>query len=164
MWNMIWPLLIVVGANTIYNISTKSTPSDVNAFASLATSYFIAMLGSVVMFFFTADSKNLLMEISKTNWSALALGIAIVGLEFGYICIYRAGWKIGVASLVANISLACVLLLIGLFVYKEVITLKQLLGMGICAIGLMLIVKGKIRSLDMRDLIYVLCCHYLGEN
>jgi dephospho-CoA kinase len=26
-------------------------------------------------------------------------------------------------------------------VYKEVITLKQLLGMGICAIGLMLIVK-----------------------
>ena len=141
MWNMIWPLLVVVGANTIYNISTKSTPSDVNAFASLATSYFIAMLGSVVMFFLTSDSKNLLVEISKTNWSALALGIAIVGLEFGYICIYRAGWKIGVASLVANISLACVLLLVGLFVYKEVITLKQLLGMGICAIGLMLIVK-----------------------
>jgi drug/metabolite transporter (DMT)-like permease len=141
MWNMIWPLLVVVGANTIYNISTKSTPSDVNAFASLATSYFIAMLGSVVMFFITSDSKNLLVEISKTNWSALALGIAIVGLEFGYICIYRAGWKIGVASLVANISLACVLLLVGLFVYKEVITLKQLLGMGICAIGLMLIVK-----------------------
>ena len=141
MWNMIWPLLVVVGANTIYNISTKSTPSDVSAFASLATSYFIAMLGSVVMFFITADSKNLLMEISKTNWSALALGIAIVGLEFGYICIYRAGWKIGVASLVANISLACVLLLVGLFVYKEIITLKQLLGMGICAIGLMLIVK-----------------------
>ena len=134
MWNMIWPLLIVVGANTIYNISTKSTPSDVNAFASLGTSYFIDMLGSVVMFFITADSKNLLVEISKTNWSALALGIAIVGLEFGYICIYRAGWKIGVASLVANISLACVLLLVGLFVYKEVITLKQLLGMGICAI------------------------------
>ena len=141
MWNMIWPLLIVVGANTIYNISTKSTPSDVNAFASLVMSYFIATIGSVLMFFLTSDSKNLLVEISKTNWSALALGIAIVGLEFGYICIYRAGWKIGVASLVANISLACVLLLIGLFVYKEVITLKQLLGMGICAVGLMLIVK-----------------------
>ncbi|MBR5588889.1 MAG: EamA family transporter [Phascolarctobacterium sp.] len=141
MWNMIWPLLIVVGANTIYNISTKSTPSDVNAFASLAMSYFIATICSVLMFFLTSDSKNLLVEISKTNWSALALGIAIVGLEFGYICIYRAGWKIGVASLVANISLACVLLLIGLFVYKEVITLKQLLGMGICAVGLMLIVK-----------------------
>lgn len=141
MWNMLWPLLVVVGANTIYNISTKSTPANVNAFASLAMSYVIAALSSVVLFFLTSDSKNLWAELAKTNWSAYALGIAIIGLEFGYICIYRAGWKIGVASLVANISLACVLLLIGFFVYKEVITLKQLVGMGVCAVGLMFIVK-----------------------
>ena len=138
---MLWPVLVVVGANTIYNISTKSTPANVNAFASLAMTYVMAALGSVVLFFLTSDSKNLLAELAKTNWTAYALGIAIIGLEFGYICIYRAGWKIGVASLVANISLACVLLVVGYFFYKEVITLKQLLGMGVCAIGLMLIVK-----------------------
>jgi len=138
---MLWPVLVVVGANTIYNISTKSTPANVNAFASLAMTYVMAALSSVVLFFLTSDSKNLLAEITKTNWTAYALGIAIIGLEFGYICIYRAGWKIGVASLVANISLACVLLVVGYFFYKEVITLKQLLGMGVCALGLMLIVK-----------------------
>ena len=141
MWNMLWPVLIVVGANTIYNISTKSTPANVNAFASLAMTYVMAALSSVVLFFLTSDSKNLLAELAKTNWTAYALGVAIIGLEFGYICIYRAGWKIGVASLVANISLACVLLVVGYFFYKEVITLKQLLGMGVCALGLMLIVK-----------------------
>ena len=141
MWNMLWPILVVVGANTIYNISTKSTPANVNAFASLAMTYVMAALSSVVLFFLTSDSKNLLAELAKTNWTAYALGIAIIGLEFGYICIYRAGWKIGVASLVANISLACVLLVVGYFFYKEVITLKQLLGMGVCALGLMLIVK-----------------------
>ena len=138
---MLWPVLVVVGANTIYNISTKSTPANVNAFASLAMTYVMAALSSVVLFFLTSDSKNLLAEITKTNWTAYALGIAIIGLEFGYICIYRAGWKIGVASLVANISLACVLLVVGYFFYKEVVTLKQLLGMGVCALGLMLIVK-----------------------
>lgn len=138
---MLWPVLVVVGANTIYNISTKSTPANVNAFASLAMTYVMAALSSVVLFFLTSDSKNLLAELAKTNWTAYALGVAIIGLEFGYICIYRAGWKIGVASLVANISLACVLLMVGYFFYKEVITLKQLLGMGVCAIGLMLIVK-----------------------
>lgn len=138
---MLWPVLVVVGANTIYNISTKSTPANVNAFASLAMTYVMAALSSVVLFFLTSDSKNLLAELAKTNWTAYALGIAIIGLEFGYICIYRAGWKIGVASLVANISLACVLLVVGYFFYKEVITLKQLIGMGVCAIGLMLIVK-----------------------
>ena len=138
---MLWPVLVVVGANTIYNISTKSTPANVNAFASLAMTYVMAALSSVVLFFLTSDSKNLLAELAKTNWTAYALGIAIIGLEFGYICIYRAGWKIGVASLVANISLACVLLVVGYFFYKEVITLKQLIGMGVCALGLMLIVK-----------------------
>ena len=141
MWNMLWPVLVVVGANTIYNISTKSTPANVNAFASLAMTYVMAALSSVVLFFLTSDSKNLLAELAKTNWTAYALGVAIIGLEFGYICIYRAGWKIGVASLVANISLACVLLIVGYFFYKEVITLKQLLGMGVCTLGLMLIVK-----------------------
>ena len=141
MWNMLWPVLVVVGANTIYNISTKSTPANVNAFASLAMTYVMAAFSSVVLFFLTSDSKNLLAELAKTNWTAYALGVAIIGLEFGYICIYRAGWKIGVASLVANISLACVLLVVGYFFCKEVITLKQLLGMGVCAIGLMLIVK-----------------------
>ena len=77
------------------------------------------MVLSAVMFFVTSDNKNLVAELSKTNWTALALGVAIVGLEFGYVCLYRAGWKISVGTLVANISLACVLLVVGILLYKE---------------------------------------------
>ena len=64
-----------------------------------------------------------------------------MGLEFGYICIYRAGWKIGVVSLVANICLACVLLLIGFLVYKEVLSVWQIAGVCLCGVGLFLITK-----------------------
>ena len=141
MWNMLWPILIVVGSNTVYNISTKSTPAGVNAFASLALSYLVAAASSIIMFYISADNKNLIREIAKTDWTSIALGITIVGLEFGYICIYRAGWKINTASVVANISLACVLLVVGLLLYKEAISLRQLLGMGVCAAGLVLIAK-----------------------
>ena len=141
MWNYIWPLLVVVGANTIYNISAKSTPTDVNSFASLAVSYAIGMVLSLVMFFIISENKNLIAELSKTNWTALALGVAIVALEFGYVCLYRAGWNISVGTLVANISLACVLLVIGILLYKETVSIKQIIGMVISAIGLFLIVK-----------------------
>lgn len=141
MWNMIWPVLIVVAANTLYNITAKATPAEINPFASLAFSYVIAAVCSLILFFTTAENKNILAEITKTNWSSLLLGIAIVGLEFGYICIYRAGWKISVASLVANISLACVLLVVGLLLYKEVLSVKQAIGMALCAIGMILIAK-----------------------
>lgn len=141
MWNMIWPILIIVAANTLYNISAKSTPSDINSFASLALSYIVAAACSLVMFFITSDNKNIFAEISKTNWTSLALGIAIVGLEFGYICVYRAGWKVSIASLVANISLACVLLGVGFLLYKEVLSIRQVIGMAVCAVGLILIAK-----------------------
>ena len=141
MWNMVWPILVVVGANTVYNIAAKSTPAEINPFASLAISSVIGAVCSVILFFVTAENKNLLTELSKTNWASLVLGLSIVGLEFGYLSIYRAGWKISVASLVANISLACVLLVVGLLLYHETISLKQAIGVGLSAIGLILIAK-----------------------
>ena len=141
MWHMIWPILVVVAANTIYNISTKSTPANINSFASLSLSYAIGAVCSLAMFFLTSENKNLFAELQKTNWTSFALGISIVALEFGYICIYRAGWKVSVASLVANISLACVLLIVGILLYKETISVRQVIGIAFSVIGLILIVK-----------------------
>ena len=103
MWNYLWPILIVVGANTFYNISTKSTPQGIDPFASLTITYLVAAALSLLMFFVTGEQKNLLTEFSKANCTSFLLGISVVALEFGYISIYRAGWKVSTASLVANI-------------------------------------------------------------
>ena len=141
MWDMLWPVLIVVVANTIYNISAKSTPANIDPFASLSVTYLIAMLCSLMMYFVTSGKKNLLPELSKANWTAYALGAAIVGLEFGFLCVYRAGWKISTANLFASMTLGCVLLIVGFFLYKEALSLRQILGLGVCAAGLVLIAK-----------------------
>ncbi|MGI6174776.1 MAG: EamA family transporter [Christensenellales bacterium] len=141
MWNMLWPILAVVAANTIYNISAKSTPANINPFASLSVTYLIAMVCSMVMYFVTSERKNLFLELTKANWATYALGVAIVGLEFGFLCIYRAGWKMSTANLFASITLACVLLIVGFFLYKEALSLRQILGMIVCAVGLILIAK-----------------------
>ena len=141
MWFLIWPILIVICVNAFYNISAKSTPDGINAFASLSITYLVAAVLSVIMFFITENQKNLMAEIYKANWTSLVLGIAVVALEFGYISIYRVGWKVSIASLVANIGLACVLLVIGLLLYKETISLRQVIGMIVCVIGLFLISK-----------------------
>jgi drug/metabolite transporter (DMT)-like permease len=141
MWNMLWPILIVVAANTIYNISSKSIPANINPFASLSVTYLIAMIFSMIMFFVTSERKNLLLELSKANWTTYALGIAIVGLEFGFLCVYRAGWKISMANLYAGIILACVLIIVGFLLYKETLNLRQILGIGVCVLGLILVTK-----------------------
>ena len=142
MWNMIWPMLIVITANTFYNVCAKSTPQGVNSFASLTITYLIAAAASLIMFFVTGEQKNIWQEFSKANWTSAVLGIAVLALEFGYICIYRAGWKVSTASVIANIALACVLVFVGMLLYKETITLRQILGMLVCAAGLYLIGGG----------------------
>jgi len=150
MWNnkmdsgaltLIFPMVLVVLANTIYNICAKSTPGDVNPFATLIVTYFIAMLVTIVLFFAIAKPDNAILELSKINWTSIVLGIAIVALETGYILIYRVGWNVSNASVVANICLACTLLIVGFVVYKENISLKQILGIVICIIGLILVTK-----------------------
>ena len=141
MWNMLWPVLVVALANTVYNISAKSTPTEINTFASLSITYLVAMICSLVMYIVTGENKNFLQELSKANWTALVLGISIVGLEFGYLWIYRVGWKIGTANLFTSITLTCVLLIIGVLIYKEVLSLRQILGIGVCVIGLVLLLK-----------------------
>lgn len=141
MWNMLWPVLVVVGANTLYNISTKSTPAEIDPFASLAVTYLVSAVCALIMFFITNKAHALGAELSKANWTTYALGVAVVGLEFGFLSIYRAGWKISTAHLVASVALSCVLLLVGLLAYKESISARQIIGIVVCAVGLVLIAK-----------------------
>lgn len=139
MWNLLWPVMVVVISNCIYHIAAKSTPSEANAFASLIVTYLVAAGLTAALFVAGVGLKNVPVELRKLNWTSVLLGIAIIGLEFGNICIYRAGWKISVGSLVSNIALACVLLLAGVVLFQEAITVRRLLGILVCGIGLVLV-------------------------
>ena len=120
----------------------KSMPSDVNPFGALMVTYFIAAIISAVIFAFVVGPSNLGFEISKINWTSIILAAAIVGLEVGYVFVYRAGWTVSTASVVANIGLACVLIVVGYFLYRENVSITQILGIGVCMIGLILINMG----------------------
>ncbi len=141
MLNSIWPIFVVVAANTVYNICAKSTPEGVQPFASLAVTYLTAAVLSVLLFFATSESKDIMAEARKIDLTSLVFGCSIVALEFGYIYIYRAGWKVSTGSLIANVSLACVLLVIGIVLYKESITLRQVGGIALCIAGIFMISK-----------------------
>ena len=139
MWSMLYPILIIVLSNVLYNVCTKSTPSEVNAFATLSVTYLIAAVVSFSTFFITSKDKNIIAEFSKTNWTAFVLGVVIIGLELGYILAYRNGWAMNTASVTANITLAVALIFVSMIFYKESITIKQVAGIVLCGGGLVLI-------------------------
>lgn len=139
MWPMLYPILIIIGSNILYNVCTKSTPSEVNAFAALSVTYLIAAIVCFVTFVITAKGRNIFTEFGKTNWTTFVLGVVIVGLELGYILAYRNGWAMNTVSVTANIALAVALIIVAAVFYKETITLKQIAGIVLCGGGLVLI-------------------------
>ncbi len=136
---MIWPIMMVVLANTVYHICAKSTPEGIDPFFSLVITYGIGAVISLILFFISSPNKSLTVEFSKSNWATFALGVCIVALEFGYLNVYRSGWNVNTASLVANICLAVVLLFVGAFVFKEQLTPRKIAGVLVCAAGLVII-------------------------
>ena len=141
MFNYIWPIVLIVASNVFYNISTKSTPNQMNPFASLVITYLVGAMTTLVLFFITSENKNFLLEMKNVNWTCLILGLSIVGLEAGYIYMYRAGWNISMGSVVSNIILAIALILVGIFAYKEHMTLNKIFGIALCVLGLVFINK-----------------------
>lgn len=141
MFMYVFSIFLIVASNILYNICQKSTPKDVNPFSSLLITYVVAAFLTIIAFNFYDTDRGFLQSLKELNWTSIALGISIVGLEFGYLMAYRAGWNISVGSLVANIFLAIMLIPVGLLFYKEGFGFNKIIGVVFCLIGLVLINK-----------------------
>ena len=138
---MFWPILLIVGAEVVYQICTKSTPAAIDPLASLSVTYAVGAVASILFYFLLHRDGDLVREYSHLNWSAIALGVAIVGLEVGSIYMYKVGWAVSVGPLVKNICVMVAMVPLGALVYREVITPTKLLGIIICLIGVVIISK-----------------------
>lgn len=131
---------LMVSCNVIYSVAQKYLPKDINPFIVLVAVYMIA--GSISLALAFAFRVLSISEISSTvgklNWAVLLLGLAIVGIEFGYLMAFRSGWKISLAAVVANVIASLLLLPLGLVLLKETIKIPNLIGIGLCLLGLIL--------------------------
>ena len=141
-FSYIWPIALVVLSNVFYQICTKSVPGGLDPFASLTVTYAVGALCSAVRFKDFHHGGSLLREYGKVNWTSFVLGLVIVGLEVGFIYAYKAGWPVSTASVVQSSFLAAALLVVGLLLYKEPITVTKVVGLVICLVGLFFLNKG----------------------
>ncbi len=137
----IWPLAIIVLANTFYQVCAKGIPSAMDPFASMTITYFVGTICSTILYFIVNRNGNLLTEYSKSNWAPALLGLCIVGLEVGFIYAYKVGWQVSTLSIVQSAFVAGVLIFVGWLLYHEAISLSKVIGIVICLIGLYFINK-----------------------
>ena len=132
------PLLLVVGATTLYQVSQKSVSPQVNPMLSVTVNYVTALVVSLLILPFY-PGNSLRASWKNLNWASVAVGVAIVGIELGFVVAYRAGWRISVASLIANVTTSLLLVAIGLIFFREHLSGRSALGVACCIAGLGLI-------------------------
>ncbi len=139
MFEIFWPILLVVTSNTLYHICAKSSPVNINPFASLVITYLVSALLAAVMCFATSRQGNILKAFEELNWTSVAFGFVLVALEAGWMYVYRAGWQVSVASIVQSTLLSLILIAVGFLLYREALTWNKVAGVLICLAGLVVI-------------------------
>lgn len=143
MFSTWWPLLLVVLSGVGYQVGLKEVSGIGDPMISLMVTYLAASAVSFVIYFFQSLGKeSFLRGVLSVNVSAMGLGLAIVGIEVGTLFMYRAGWAVNVAFVVANSLIVAALMLTGFLLYKEKLSLRQLIGVGISLAGILCIVMG----------------------
>ena len=132
---------LAVLANVFYHIIQKQTPMNVNPALTLAVTYFTAAAVCFVAFLLYPGRAGLVESFKGLNWTAFALGIAIIGLELGFLLAYRAGWNVNSAALLVNISVSVLLVPVGMLLFREGFKPINALGMLLCLAGLFLMSK-----------------------
>ncbi len=141
--SLMLPVFIIIISNTVYNIAAKSSPKNINQFAMLVIVYLISAVFSFIMLLITDKGKisQIPAQIKENNWISVLLAIAVVGIETGYLLAFKRGWRISQCSVISNICLAIILVFVGILMFTENIPSNQIIGIGICIVGLVVMNK-----------------------
>lgn len=133
-------IILAAASGVLYHISQKSIHPKANPMMSMMITFFVALVGTSIWYFFSGSGSNgqWSTEIKNINWASFSLGISLLGLEFGILLAYRSGWQVSNFNLFYTFVLAALLLPVGLILFKETVPLRTLIGMGVALFGLML--------------------------
>jgi drug/metabolite transporter (DMT)-like permease len=131
------PVIMIIGGGVLYHVCQKATPVGLNPFLALGISFGLASLGCLGLF--VGEPGLATPELRRVNWTSIALAVALMLIESGYLIGYRAGLQLNLASFACNNMVALVLLAVGTFFYGESFSFRTGLGMVLCAAGLLLL-------------------------
>ena len=132
-------IVLTIISNVAYHIVQRVTPEKVPPLITLGATYATSM---VLCFLFSplfTPPGGWVESLRKINWTSFALGVAIIGLELGFLLAYRAGWTVSTSALVSNVVVAILLLPIGALLFKEQLSSINTLGILVCLLGLVMV-------------------------
>lgn len=132
-------LLLAIACTVGYHLVLKLTPAGANPLLSLLVTYTLVCLLFGVILVAQPGEFAWRQELRQLNWTALALAVAIVGLDLGFLFLYRSGFEVSLGALVTQSAAAMVLLVVGVVAFREQLSPGNALGIVLCLVGLWLV-------------------------
>jgi uncharacterized membrane protein len=132
-------LSLAIACTVAYHIVLKLTPADVNPLLSLLVTYAAVATLFGVLLLAAPGAFEWRQEVRQLNWTTVALAVAIVGLDLGFLLLYRSGYAVSLGALVTQSAAALMLLLVGIAVFRERLSLANAVGLVLCVAGLWLV-------------------------
>lgn len=138
-WHTISLPLIVVSV-LIYHLAQKSIPKDASPLTVILSAYILAAITCLALLIGSGEIRKGAELLRNQNWLLVALiGLTAVGVELGFLHAYRTGWKISTTSITIGVFTTTSLALIGVLWFKEQLTPINIVGIGLCLVGVICI-------------------------
>lgn len=136
-----FPFALTVAGMVLYHLSQKSVPPGVNPFLVVVFAYAVGIALCIVCAVAYPGKKSFIESLKLSNWAVFTLGAAAALIELGFLLAYRAGWKISMAAVATNAAAAIALIPIGILVFKDQLSWRNILGLVFCILGLALVMR-----------------------
>lgn len=139
-WHTISIPLIIIGV-MLYHVGQKSIPKDINPLMAISSAYLLVLISCVLVLLFNGEFKKGSIIFSNQKWLPIVLlGFSLIMIDLGFLYAYRTGWKISTTSIMVGSFTTIALALIGVLLYREEITLLNVIGIVLSSVGVILII------------------------
>ena len=132
-------ITLAIASSALYHFVAKSTPLNINFSISLMVTYAVALIVTLILALLFPADNGFVSELKKLNWSSFLLAFAIVGIEFGFLLVYRSGWNLGIAAVLTNVVASLILVPVAVFIFKDKLSLVNIAGILVCLAGLVML-------------------------
>ncbi len=132
-------ITLAILSSALYHFSAKSVPSNINFATSLVVTYSVALGITLVATLLFPAQNGFVSELKQLNWASFLLAVAIVGIEFGFLLVYRTGWNLGIAAVLTNVVASLILVPVAIFVFKDKLNWINVFGILVCLAGLVML-------------------------
>ena len=139
MFLLYFSISLAIASSALYHFLQKQIPSGVNPAVSVIATYVASLALCVPLLLLMPPAGGFLAALKQLNWASYALAFSLVGLEVGFLLVYRSGWNIGIAAVLVNVVASLILVPVAIFVFKDKLSPVNVIGILVCLAGLVML-------------------------